>query len=166
MLAARISNRIVLPDGDSLVSKYAVDTVRRCDAATISSLMSIAALVAAQSPGGDRSVEPQNADDSYDYNNRYKHRLLCFAENISVLIVMRTVHGVAFFMSVANMAFSTSFIPKDRIGEGLGYSALAAIAVSRAEPGVLRLKITTIKSALWSRLSEYRGRCVYGDDTI
>jgi MFS family permease len=134
-LVTGLSSQMVTP----LVSKYAVDIGAPLTiAATISSLMSIAALVCRPISGAVT-----------DLLNRKTLMIVttiitgisigCYAlvENISVLIVMRTVHGVAFsFMSVANMAFSTSFIPKDRIGEGLGYSALAAIASQAAGPNL------------------------------
>lgn len=134
-LVTGMSSQMVTP----LVAKYAVDIGAPLTiAATISSLMSIAALICRPFSGA-----------AADLVNRKKLMIIattitamsigCYAlvENISLLIVMRTIHGIAFsFMSVANMAFATSFIPKDRIGEGLGYSALAAVVSQAAGPNL------------------------------
>ena len=102
-LVTGLSSQMVTP----LVSKYAVDIGAPLTiAATISSLMSIAALVCRPISGAVT-----------DLLNRKTLMIVttiitgisigCYAlvENISVLIVMRTVHGVAFsFMSVAKKA--------------------------------------------------------------
>ena len=56
---------------------------------------------------------------------------------IPLLIVMRLFTGVFFSVcSVTNVAFSASFIPKERTGEGLGYISLASIVAQAIGPGL------------------------------
>lgn len=45
--------------------------------------------------------------------------------SVIAFFVLRIIHGLAFaFFGVANMAFAASFIPKSKLGEGLGYLSL------------------------------------------
>lgn len=57
------------------------------------------------------------------------------------LIILRLLVGVFFSInSVTVVAFSTAFIPQSRIGEGLGYTALANVLAQAAGPAIgLRL---------------------------
>ena len=51
-----------------------------------------------------------------------------FTDDLSVLIVIRLIHGIAFAVSgTVSMAFATSFIPIEKLGEGLGYLSLATL---------------------------------------
>ena len=60
-----------------------------------------------------------------------------FVKNIPMLIAQRLLVGVFFSInSVTLVAFSTSFIPASRIGEGLGYAALANILAQAVGPGI------------------------------
>lgn len=57
--------------------------------------------------------------------------------NIPFLIVMRLLTGVFFSVcSVTNIAFSSSFIPKERVGEGLGFISLASIVAQAIAPSI------------------------------
>lgn len=110
-----------------LVSKYAVSLGAPLTlAATISSLMSFAALFLRPVAGL--------------FSDHYNRKLIVLISNILIVICMllmavtksvpmmvavRLLHGVAFsFNGVALMAFNTVFIPKDRLGEGMGWMAL------------------------------------------
>jgi len=56
---------------------------------------------------------------------------------IPMLIVMRLLTGIFFSVcSVTNIAFSSSFIPRERIGEGLGYISLASIVAQALGPSL------------------------------
>lgn len=53
------------------------------------------------------------------------------------LIILRLLVGVFFSInSVTVVAFSTAFIPQSRIGEGLGYTALANVLAQAAGPAI------------------------------
>ena len=59
------------------------------------------------------------------------------AVNIAILIFLRLVTGVFFsVVTVTVVAFSTAFIPKERLGEGLGYTALAMILAQAFGPAL------------------------------
>jgi len=61
--------------------------------------------------------------------------LHALASNVGMLIVCRLLTGVFFSInSVTYMAFSASFIPKERMGEGLGYVGLATILSQAVGP--------------------------------
>lgn len=68
--------------------------------------------------------------------------LHAFAFSIPMLVVLRLITGVFFsIVSVTLVAFSTYFVPKQRMGEGLGYTALASI-LSQALGPALGLALT------------------------
>lgn len=57
--------------------------------------------------------------------------------SIPALIAMRLLTGIFFSVcSVTNVAFSASFISKERTGEGLGYVALASILAQALGPSI------------------------------
>lgn len=59
------------------------------------------------------------------------------APNLPILVAVRIMHGVAFsIQGVSNMAFATSFIPKSRLGEGLGYLALSNMISQMLGPSI------------------------------
>lgn len=59
------------------------------------------------------------------------------ATNIPMLIVMRLLVGISFAInSVGGTVFSTHFIERDRMAEGLGYAALANILAQAIGPGL------------------------------
>lgn len=60
-----------------------------------------------------------------------------FAKTIPMLVVLRLLVGIFFSVnSVTVIAYSTSFIPQSRMGEGLGYTALASILAQAAGPAI------------------------------
>ena len=60
-----------------------------------------------------------------------------FVKDIPMLIALRLLVGVFFSINnVTSVAFSTAFIPASRIGEGLGYAALANTLAMAVGPGI------------------------------
>ena len=60
-----------------------------------------------------------------------------FVKNPTGLIVLRLCTGVCFsIISVTSIAFASTFVPKERMGEGLGYAALANIIAQAAGPAI------------------------------
>ena len=59
------------------------------------------------------------------------------ANSVTLLIILRLFTGIFFsLVSVTIIAFSTSFIPRERTGEGLGYAALATILAQAIGPAI------------------------------
>jgi predicted MFS family arabinose efflux permease len=55
--------------------------------------------------------------------------------NITAIFIIRIIHGTAFAISgTTNIAFASSFIPEDRMGEGVGYLGLGHIAATAIGP--------------------------------
>ncbi len=60
-----------------------------------------------------------------------------FSMNIPVLMIFRILHGISFAVSgTANIALLSSFIPKERMGEGIGYFGLGHIVSTAAGPNI------------------------------
>ncbi|MGI6039549.1 MAG: MFS transporter [Clostridiales bacterium] len=122
-----------------LISKYAMSLGAPLTlAAAVSSMMSIVAMF----------LRPVSGLCSDRYN-RKKIILtaniltsLCLAgysitSDVNSLMAIRFLHGVVFsFSGVASMAFNTSFMPRDRIGEGLGWMAMSHIISSTVGPNL------------------------------
>ncbi len=67
--------------------------------------------------------------------------LMMFAKTVAMLFIVRLLHGIAFsFNGVALMAFNTMFIPKSRLGEGMGWMALGT-TLSQAMGAPVGLKL-------------------------
>lgn len=122
-----------------LISKYALSLdAPLALAATISSLMSTVALF----------LRPVSGMCSDRYNRKKiilianiitSLCLACYAfvPNVAALTTTRFIHGIVFsFSGVASMAFNTSFMPHNRIGEGLGWMALSNIISSAIGPNL------------------------------
>lgn len=63
--------------------------------------------------------------------------LMSMVRSVPMLVAVRLLHGVAFsFNGVALMAFNTMFIPKDRLGEGMGWMALSTIISQALGPNL------------------------------
>ena len=63
--------------------------------------------------------------------------LMSGAKTVTTLVAIRILHGIAFsFNSVAMMAFNTMYIPKDRLGEGMGWMALGTIVSQALGPNI------------------------------
>ena len=51
-----------------------------------------------------------------------------FAKSVGLIVSFRILHGLAFsFQSTTMLAFASTFIPRKRIGEGIGYMGMAYI---------------------------------------
>lgn len=60
-----------------------------------------------------------------------------FANSVAMLMVLRLFTGIFFsLVTVTVIAFSTSYIPRERTGEGLGYAALATILAQAIGPAI------------------------------
>lgn len=122
-----------------IVSKYAISLGAPLTiAATISSLMSFAALLLRPVAGL--------------FSDRYNRKkiilmsnlliaicliLMAVSRTVPMLVAVRLLHGVAFsFNSVALMAFNTVFIPKERLGEGIGWMALGNTVAQALGPNI------------------------------
>ncbi len=61
--------------------------------------------------------------------------LYTVSDNLVFLVAVRILHGIAFSLSgTISMAFSTSFIPVERIGEGLGYLTISQFLATTLGP--------------------------------
>ncbi len=59
------------------------------------------------------------------------------SSSVPVVFVFRVIHGVAFAISgTTNIAFGSSFIPNNRLGEGIGYLGLGQILASAVGPNL------------------------------
>lgn len=60
-----------------------------------------------------------------------------FANQIPMLFILRILHGVAFGLSsTANIALVTEFIPKERLGEGIGYYGIGQVIAQVIGPNL------------------------------
>lgn len=60
-----------------------------------------------------------------------------FSVNIPLLIAFRILHGIGFAVSgTANIAIVSNFIPKERMGEGIGYYGLGQIVATAVGPNI------------------------------
>ena len=123
----------------TLVARYALSICGDLTtASTVAGLMSLVSLVVCPISGVIT-----------DRLNRKKLIVICsagyglalvlhaFATTIPALVVLRLLTGIFFSMiSVCMVAFSASFVPKERMGEGLGYIALAQILAQALGPGI------------------------------
>jgi predicted MFS family arabinose efflux permease len=57
--------------------------------------------------------------------------------SIAGVIVFRSLQGFSFaFMSVSRTAFATAYIPKDRMGEGIGFTSFGVVLSQAVAPGI------------------------------
>ena len=60
-----------------------------------------------------------------------------YARSIPLFIAMRIINGIGFAIgSTAQVALCTCFIPKSRMGEGIGYMGLSMVLASATAPGL------------------------------
>ncbi len=123
----------------TLISKYAINLGAELTiAATISSILSIVALLCRPFSGiiADRL-------------NRKMIMLVSTAvtaacvlgyaliPSVGSLVFFRVIHGAAFaFMSVANIAFGTAFIPDKYMGEGMAYLGIGNVLAQAVGPSI------------------------------
>ena len=122
-----------------LVAKYALALGAELTlASTVAGLMSLVSLVVC--PFAGALADKVSRKWILVFANLGYGICLCLhavCTNIPLLIVMRLLTGIFFSVcSVTNVAFSASFIPKERTGEGLGYISLAAIVAQAVGPGI------------------------------
>ncbi|MBQ5411878.1 MAG: MFS transporter [Oscillospiraceae bacterium] len=107
-------------------------------ATTIASLLSVSALILR--PFAGRTADRFNRKTIILIANTVTMIcILCLArvKTVNALVVVRLIHGIAFsFTGVAMMAFNTMFIPKDRLGEGMGWMALSTIVSQSVGPNL------------------------------
>jgi len=121
------------------ISKYAISLgAPMTIAATISALMSYAALC----------LRPVSGMFSDTFNRKRIITitslitaacmvLYSVANSVTMLITVRLVHGIVFsFSGVAMMAFNTSFMPRERLAEGMGWMSLGSIVSSAIGPNL------------------------------
>jgi len=122
-----------------LVAKYALSLGADLTlASTIAGLMSLVSLVVCPFAGALADKVSRKWILIFS-NLGYGICLLLHAAcvNIPLLITMRLFTGIFFSIcSVTNIAFSSSFLPKERTGEGLGYVSLAAIVAQAIGPSI------------------------------
>ena len=126
-----------------LITKYALmikDDISL--ASLISGLMSLSGLIVCPFAGA--------ITDSFDHKNILQYSYIfyilvfighIFATNIPTLMIMRLLAGFSFSInSVTGTVFSTRFIPKEKLAQGMGYAALSNILAQAIGPGLgLRL---------------------------
>lgn len=120
-----------------LVAKYAIDLGADLTlASTASGLMSMVSLFVCPFAGSIADRVSRKwilifADLGYAIC-LFGHAL---CTSVTALVIMRLMTGVFFsVISVTNVAFSSDFIRKERMGEGLGYVALASIVAQAYGP--------------------------------
>ncbi len=56
--------------------------------------------------------------------------------NVVFLIVTRIIHGIGFALSsTASVALAAEYIPRDKMGEGIGYLGISTVISSTVVPG-------------------------------
>lgn len=59
------------------------------------------------------------------------------SNSVTMVIICRVLQGVGFaFMSVARTAFASAYMPKDKIGEGVGYTTFGTVLSQAAGPSI------------------------------
>ena len=122
-----------------IVTEYAVSIGASLTVAgTVAGLMSLAALF----------LRPFSGRFSDKYNKKIIIMVsgaamgLCMYayavfDSVEMIAVIRILHGVSFsFLSVALMAFNTAFVPKDKIGEGIGWMVVTQTVAFAVGPNL------------------------------
>ncbi len=122
-----------------LVAKYAMALgAELTTASTVAGLMSMVSLVVC--PFAGALADRVSRKWILVFANLGYGICLCLhgiCTGIPMLVVMRLLTGIFFSVcSVTNIAFASSFIAKERTGEGLGYISLASIAAQAVGPGI------------------------------
>lgn len=123
----------------SIVSSYAITLGAGLTlAGTLAGAFSISALIIR--PFSGMAMDAMNKRNICIFSTL----LICFSflgyaitPNITVMLVFRVLHGMAFGISgTANMALVSEFIPKERLGEGLGYFGMGQIIAQICGPNI------------------------------
>ncbi|MBP0969438.1 MAG: MFS transporter [Oscillospiraceae bacterium] len=107
-------------------------------ATTIASLLSVAALILR--PFAGRASDKFNRKIIILIANTITACCILAmsrVQTVNALVIIRFIHGIAFsFNGVAMMAFNSMFIPRDRLGEGMGWMALSTIVSQSVGPNL------------------------------
>lgn len=122
-----------------IISKYAVDiSASLTIAGVVSGIFSIAALLTR--PFAGMTADKVNKKNLLIMANAVIGVAVLgygLSSNIPILFTFRILHGIAFGVSsTVNIALATTFIPKARLAEGLGYYGLGQVVAQVVSPNL------------------------------
>lgn len=130
-----VASQLITP----IVSKYAMSIgATMATAGTIVGLMSLAAMFARPFAGlsSDRINKKLIIAVTGAVTGVCMY-LYAASKSVEMMAAVRFVHGISFsFSTVALLAFNTMFIPKDRIGEGIGWSVVTTTLATAMGPNL------------------------------
>lgn len=130
-----VASQLITP----VVSKYAMSIgATMATAGTIAGLMSLAAMFAR--PFAGLSSDRINKKLIIAVAGAVMGVCMYFysaSKSVEMMAAVRFVHGIFFsFSTVALLAFNTMFIPKDKIGEGIGWSVVTTTLATAVGPNL------------------------------
>ena len=130
-----VASQLITP----IVSKYAMSIgATMATAGTIAGLMSLAAMFAR--PFAGLSSDRINKKLIIAVAGAVMGVCMYFysaSKSVEMMAAVRFVHGIFFsFSTVALLAFNTMFIPKDKIGEGIGWSVVTTTLATAVGPNL------------------------------
>ena len=130
-----VASQLITP----IVSKYAMSIgATMATAGTIAGLMSLAAMFARPFAGlsSDRINKKLIIAVTGAVTGVCMY-LYSASKSVEMMTAVRFVHGIFFsFSTVALLAFNTMFIPKDKIGEGIGWSVVTTTLATAMGPNL------------------------------
>ena len=130
-----VASQLITP----IVSKYAMSIgATMATAGTIVGLMSLAAMFARPFAGlsSDRINKKLIIAVTGAVTGVCMY-LYSASKSVEMMAAVRFVHGIFFsFSTVALLAFNTMFIPKDKIGEGIGWSVVTTTLATAMGPNL------------------------------
>ena len=130
-----VASQLITP----IVSKYAMSIgATMATAGTIVGLMSLAAMFARPFAGlsSDRINKKLIIAVTGAVTGICMY-LYAASKSVEMMAAVRFVHGISFsFSTVALLAFNTMFIPKDKIGEGIGWSVVTTTLATAMGPNL------------------------------
>ena len=130
-----VASQLITP----IVSKYAMSIgATMATAGTIVGLMSLAAMFARPFAGlsSDRISKKLIIAVTGAVTGVCMY-LYSASKSVEMMAAVRFVHGISFsFSTVALLAFNTMFIPKDKIGEGIGWSVVTTTLATAMGPNL------------------------------
>lgn len=130
-----VASQLITP----VVSKYAMSIgATMATAGTIVGLMSLAAMFARPFAGlsSDRINKKLIIAVTGAVTGVCMY-LYSASKSVEMMAAVRFVHGISFsFSTVALLAFNTMFIPKDKIGEGIGWSVVTTTLATAMGPNL------------------------------
>ena len=130
-----VASQLITP----VVSKYAMSVgATMATAGTIAGLLSLAAMFAR--PFAGLSSDRINKKLIIAVAGTVMGVCMYFysaSKSVEMMAAVRFVHGIFFsFSTVALLAFNTMFIPKDKIGEGIGWSVVTTTLATAVGPNL------------------------------